>query len=106
MVSFWFLGVLILILWIVVKARHMKHRATFIILLALLVFFYTSGYKVIKDGGVNLNSLGGILQAGKLYFSWLYNSFGNIKTIAGNAVKLNWDVNNTISNTISNMTGK
>ncbi len=45
---------------------------------------------------VNLKTVPGVIDAGKLYLSWLGSIFGNFKTITSNAIKMDCaDSNNT-----------
>lgn len=90
MIGWVIIVVLIVVLWLFLKARHMKHQWYAIFLVLLILFIYLTGWKIINDNNIDLNSFNGVMSAMKLYFSWLGNLFSNVRTIAGDAVKMSW----------------
>lgn len=84
------IGILIAGIWILLEFKRFRHKFFAIFLIALILFSYISFTLVLKGKNVNLKTSSGILQAGKLYFSWLGSIFGNFKTITTNAVKMDW----------------
>ena len=81
---------LITLLFLFFKARNMKHKSYAIFVMLFIIFLYVSGSLVIKKGGINVYSFNGLIQGIKLYFSWLGSLFGNLKTMSGEAVKMEW----------------
>ena len=83
----------ILIIFLLVKFRYVKHKLTWIIIIILVVIGYTGFFISTAGQNIDLNSVEGIQIAGKLYLGWLSNSFSNLKTISSDAVKLDWSAN-------------
>lgn len=94
------IGWIILILAIVaifflIKMKHLKHQFWIILALLFLVFIYLSFTSVIKANDIDLKSPSGIFAASKLYFSWIWHAFSNVKVLTGNAVRMEWFGNST-----------
>ena len=85
-------------IWIFMELRRFKHRifAVFIVLLFLVIYFSFAFVSLSKS--VNLSGFNGIKEAGGFYFSWLGSVFSNVRTLAGNAVKMNWSPGNSTLN--------
>ncbi len=79
----------------VAKLSHLKHKLSIIFLMVFLLFLYLSFVKVLSSNSVELDSAKGFFSGIKLYFSWLGQTFGNLKVITGNAVRMNWFSNST-----------
>ncbi len=86
--------VLILLVVMVMKVRHFKHRAFAVIFILLLVFIYITSMNVLSGYDINLKTFTGIEKAVKVYFVWLGGVFDNMKSLTGNAVKLDWGMKN------------
>jgi hypothetical protein len=99
MLSWWVITVLVVLIFIVIKFKELRHKFSFILIVALLLFVVLSFGKVYSEKKVDLNSLDGVVSAGKLYFSWLGNAFTNLKGISGYAVKQNWGIAENSANT-------
>ena len=87
------ISILIIGIWVLVELRRMKHKLWAIFLICLVLFSYISFSLVLKGQDIDYKSVGGLIQAGKIYFSWLGGVFGNVKTITGSAVDMDWGVN-------------
>jgi glucan phosphoethanolaminetransferase (alkaline phosphatase superfamily) len=74
----------------VIHFRHIKHRISAILIILLVVFLYATFTAVIRSNNLDIKSVSGILSAGKVYFSWLVQAVGNIKSLTGNAIKMDW----------------
>jgi hypothetical protein len=96
------IGVMIVIALFVLRVKHFKHRFYVIFLIILIVFFYVSVSRVVSENSLNLRTFDGLMSAGKIYFSWLVHAAGNVKTISGNVINLDWKGNLTKVN----ITGK
>lgn len=88
--TFFIVGVLIVAIWLIIELKRMRHKIFAFFLIALILFTYFSFNLVLKKNNVDLGSVSGLVEAGKLYLSWLGSAFGNAKTITANAVKLDW----------------
>ncbi len=83
-------GILIIAIWVLVELKRFRHKFFAIFLIALILFSYLSFTLILKGKNIDLKTSSGIIQAGKLYFSWLGSIFGNFKTITTNAIKMDW----------------
>ncbi len=89
-------AVLIVAIWVVIEVKRFRHKVFAIFLIALILFTYFSFTTVIKKNDVELNSVSGLIQGSKLYFSWLGSIFINLKTITTDVIHMDWEsVNNT-----------
>ena len=67
---------------------------SYVIVVAAIFFVITLVY-VLTLPGINLTTLDGVLQLGKLYFAWLGKIIVNLGHVTGNAVNLDWSANFT-----------
>ena len=88
-------GILIIAIWIIIEVKRLRHKVFAVFLIGLILFTYLSFTLVLKDSGVDLKSVSGLMEGGKLYFSWLGSIFSNFKTITSNAIRLDWSGNRT-----------
>lgn len=86
---------LIALIWITSEIRKIKHKIWALFLIILIIFGYISFTVTTKNHDLDLRSFSGIMQAFKIYFSWLGNIFGNIKSLTGSAVQMDWSVSNS-----------
>jgi len=90
------ISVLIVAIWVIVELRRFKHKLFAIFLIGLILFGYFSFTFSLKGQNIDFKTVPGILEASKLYFSWIGSAFGNIKSIATNAIKMDWRSNETV----------
>ena len=90
--------ILIIVGFVVLSARfrEIKHKLIFTILALFVVFTVIFFGGVYFSGDLSLTSFDGIVSAGKLYFAWLLNLFGNVKGITGYVMGQDWGANSTI----------
>ena len=74
---------------------RLKHKLFAIFLIALILFLYISTSLVFREEDIDFKSVSGVMDATKIYFSWLGSAFGNMKTITTYAVKMDWRSNET-----------
>ncbi len=84
------IAVVIIIIWLVIEMKRFRHKMFAIFLIVLILFTYISFTIVLKEQNINLKTIPGIMEASKLYFSWLGHLFVNLKTITINVIKLDW----------------
>jgi hypothetical protein len=84
------------LLLFIAKARHVKHKFYAIFLVLILLFLFLSASRLFSGSNIDFKSFEGWIQAGKLYFSWLIHIGGNLKTLTGEAFKLDWTGNSTL----------
>ena len=95
--NWWIIIILIAIAFLFLRFRHMKHKVYLILLIVVLLFFYVTGTQILSDHEVDWTSVSSIGGALKTYFSWMGSVGGNFKSITGNALKLDWKLNETES---------
>ena len=95
-ITFLIVAVLVVTIWLVIEVKRFKHKLFAIFLIGLVLFSYFSFTSVFKGQQIDFKSISGITGAGKLYFSWLFSVFGNLKEITANAIHMNWVGNETI----------
>ncbi|MFH1308270.1 MAG: hypothetical protein ABIH72_05445 [archaeon] len=93
---FWLVGIgLILVIFMFLKAKDMRHKIYAITIVLLILFFYISASKIFTASPVDVKSFDGVVQGGKLYFSWLGHAFSIAKDITGKVVSADWSGNST-----------
>ena len=90
MISWVVIAVLIVLAFIILKTNHFKHRTWVILLVLLALFLYISISLVNTKHDLNVSSTEGFFNSVKVYSGWLANGFQNLKTITGNAIKMDW----------------
>ncbi len=83
----------ILIVWLVVTIKQLRHKIFAVFLIFLLMFAYLSFVFVFKEKNIDYKTAPGLMEAGKIYFSWLGSVAGNLKSITSYAVHQNWKGN-------------
>jgi len=94
-VVFFVIAALVIGIWLLFGFKRMKHKFVAILLIGLLLFGFFSFNIVFKGKDVSVNNVSDIGKIFKIYFSWLGNVFGNMKTITGQAIKMDWQGNKT-----------
>ncbi len=89
------IAILVIAIWFLFGFKRMKHKLLAVFLIALVLFSFLSFNTVFKGKEISLNNMSDLGNIAKVYFSWLGNIFGNIKTITGNAVEMDWKGNET-----------
>lgn len=84
------IGILIIVAILAIKIDHIKHRFFIIILVLLALFLYTSMTMVSKQNNLDFSTSDGFFAASKVYMGWLANGFGNLKTLTGKAIRMDW----------------
>lgn len=91
----WIIWLTVIVLAIVViaiiKLVHVKHKVYAVLIVLLLVFLYLTGSHLIGQKGVDLSSGEGVVEAGKVYFTWIGHVFSNAKSLIGQAIKMDWE---------------
>jgi len=91
------ISVLIIAIWVIIEIKRLKHKLFAIFLIGLILFGYFSFTFSLRGQDIDFKTVPGMLEASKLYFSWLGSAFGNMKSITTNAVKMDWSANETIA---------
>ena len=86
-------GVLIAVIFLFVKLKYIKHKLSWILILFLVLLFYVGFLASTSGEDIDFKSFEGSQTAIRLYLTWLGNSFDNMKTLTGQAVKLDWGAN-------------
>lgn len=89
--------VLIVLVWLFIEFKRLKHKFFAIFLISLILFSYFSFVYVFKEQNLDFKTIAGIREASTLYFSWLSSLFGNFKGITTHAVQMDWGANESAS---------
>ena len=93
--TFFIIAVLVISIWVIIEMKRMKHKIFAIVLIALILFSYLSATIIFREHDVDFKTAPGVIDAGKIYFSWLSSVFVNFKTITTNAIHMEWGSNKT-----------
>lgn len=88
--AFFVVAIAIVLIWLVVEVKRLKHKILAVLLIGLIIFGYISFTVSTKNEEVDLTSLQGVLRASKVYFAWLGTLFSNTKSITAYASKQDW----------------
>ncbi|HLC86851.1 MAG TPA: hypothetical protein VJH65_01070 [Candidatus Nanoarchaeia archaeon] len=84
------ISILVVAIWLIVEFKRFRHKFFALLLIGLILFLYFSITSVFSGTDVDYKSFSGLTKATKIYFSWFGSTFGNIKTITGNAINMDW----------------
>ena len=94
MISWLIIGILVISAVIALKMNHLRHRVWIIMVIIFALFIYTSIAVVYSQNQLEVNSTEGFMNSAKIYFGWLGNGFQNVRSLTGNAVKMDWKATN------------
>jgi uncharacterized membrane protein YphA (DoxX/SURF4 family) len=89
------IAILIVGIWLLFGFKRMKHKLFAIFLIALLLFSFFTFNAAFSGKAISINSTSDLGKIFKVYFSWIGNIFVNMKSITANAVKMDWQGNNS-----------
>jgi len=93
--SFFIMAALVGGIWVLVEIKRLKHKIFAIILIGLIIFSYLSASVIFKEQNIDFKSASSLMQASKIYFSWLGSVFSNLKHVTTNTIKMDWGLNKT-----------
>ena len=84
--------IIIIVLGIVaiLKFTHLKHRIYIIVIVIVLLFLLGTFSLVANNNSIDLKTSSGTIQAMRVYFVWLGQSFSNLKTLTANVIGMEW----------------
>lgn len=88
--TFFIVAVVVIIIWLVIEVKRLKHKLWAFFLIGLIIFTYISFTVSLKNQDVDLTSIDGVINAGKLYVAWLGGVFHNAKAVTAYAAKQDW----------------
>ena len=84
------LGVIVLAIMLVVNLIKRKQAAaTFLATMVTILLVLTMGY-VYLSNDLRINSVGDLIDGGKVYFSWVASAFKNTADITSYAIQKDW----------------
>ena len=89
----------VLLIWFFLGFRRVRHKFFSHFLIILLIFMAFTFTLSIRGHDVDFKTAGGVLNAGKVYLSWLGSAFGNFKAVTSYAIKMDWsgEENSTVN---------
>jgi len=100
MMSWVIIAIIVIAALFLLKFKETRHKLGFFVVLAIILFLVLGASHVYSKNKVDLTSFDGVMGAGKMYFSWLGQVFGNIGKVSSYVVKQDWGINE--SNNSSN----
>lgn len=77
-----------------IKLTSTRDQVKLVIAVILVLFLFGTILVVYTSNKLELDSSEGLKDSAKIYFGFLANGFKNLKTITGNAIKLDWTSTN------------
>lgn len=90
------ISVLIIAIWIIIEVKRLKHKLFAIFLIGLILFAYLSFTFSLRGQDIDFKTVPGMIEASKIYFSWIGSAFSNMKSITSNAIKMDWGINESV----------
>lgn len=88
--------VLVIVIFMLIKADHVRNKTLWIFIIGAAIVLIIGFIISISGRNIDFNSVNGIKLAGQLYMGWLSNTFNNVKTLTGQAIKMDWRGNENI----------
>ncbi len=88
--------VFVVTIWLFIEFKRFRHKIVAVFLILLIVFTYFSFVSVIKGKNLDLMSMDGAKEAGRLYLVWLGHAFKNVKVVTSNVISMDWRGNETL----------
>lgn len=88
--TFFIVAILIVFVWVFIEVKRLKHKLLAIFIIGLILFTYISFSITLKDQDIDIKTFDGMIQAGKLYKSWLITVFASTKSVTAYATKQDW----------------
>ena len=94
----WLIIVLLLItVFVFVKATNLGQNMWSYLIVVFIIFLLITFAYVSTFPEVTFENFDGIVDFSRVYMAWLNHFFGNIAHITGQAVNLEWSLNNSTS---------
>ncbi|HLD97998.1 MAG TPA: hypothetical protein VI815_01600 [Candidatus Nanoarchaeia archaeon] len=93
MISWLVIAILVILIFLLIKARYVKHKMIWVIIIVVAGLLYAGYMFSISKADIDWNSPQGVETAVKLYLSWFVNAFQNAKSLTGQAVNQDWNGN-------------
>ena len=94
-ITFFIVAALIIAVWVLIEVKRFKHKIFAIVLIVLILFTYLSFSYTLSGQDIDLKTVSGLTEAGKLYIVWLGSMFNNVKSLTANAIHMDWKGNVT-----------
>lgn len=88
MINWIIVGTLMLVAFIAVKYIHIRHRILVILILVFGLFLFV-GFSSLSEQ-TDFSSTEGAVSSLKTYGIWIGNVASNLKSVAGEVIKLDW----------------
>lgn len=86
---------LIVAIWLAVTVKRVRHKIFAIFLIGLILFLYFSISSVFNGKELDIKDTSGVMDAAKIYFSWLGSFFSNLKSLTADVINMDWKGNST-----------
>lgn len=94
----WVIVVVLVILFILFfRVKHFQQRVFLLFLIVTVLFFYITISSVVDKNNISLSNFDGVVALGKIYGNWLLHLGQNTKVLVGNAIKMDWKGNSSLS---------
>jgi len=87
-------SLVVIAIWVVIEVKRVQHKVWAIFLIAIVLFGYISFTMTLKSQDIDYKSASGLMQATKIYFSWLGHIIFNLKDLTGDAIDKDWSISN------------
>ncbi len=94
-VALFIVAALIITIWVLIEVKRMRHKLFAVFLISLILFGYISAGLVFESREVDYKTVPGLIDAGKIYLSWLVSVAGNFKVITSGVINMDWKTNSS-----------
>jgi len=82
--------------WIMFKFKGIQHKFVTFLIISLIIFSFFSFYLAFNGKDISVKNFSDVENIAQIYFSWLGNAFSNMKSLTTNAIKMDWEGNNSV----------
>jgi hypothetical protein len=90
------IAAIVIVIWVLIEFKRFEHKLFAYFLIGMVLIVAGSFSVVTSKYDLEYDSPSGLLTAGKVYFSWIGSTFVNLKMMTAHAIKLDWNMNETI----------
>lgn len=102
--AFVIIAAIIILIYILIEVKRMKHKLFALLLIGLIIFASLTFSLSLENRNIDLGTTSGIIEAGRVYLSWLGGAFVKAKEVTTYAIGLDWKESNSsvVTNKSSN----
>ncbi len=87
------IALVVFVVFVFFKFKEFRHQLSLFLVIGLILFFLISFGNQYASNHFDLKTFDGVIQAGRVYFSWLGSFTGKVVKVSSYVVQQDWDMN-------------